>query len=185
MRSLYDVMHLHHIQYNRAKTFWAVNRLSEELDDFITRGVIGEHEAENLSAVFRTSLNHRLLVELEQFHDGLESIRRISEMLAATILTVTKLYKLTSAETFNKYHKEFFSLISSSMLSLYHLIGDVSSLYIAAFWPSDEGAVSWKFSGHAIRIATELDIQNFIYKVIEGDSEYFLPRSTVVYALCL
>ncbi|KAF2108127.1 hypothetical protein BDV96DRAFT_653023 [Lophiotrema nucula] len=179
MGSLYEVTRLRNIRSNRAKTARPANRSSEELDDFITREVISEHEAEELYAIFHTSLNHYLWVGLEQLHSSLDSVRRSSEILTATILTVTALHIPTSAETFDKCYKEFLSLISSSMFSRYHSIDDVRALCIAAFWLSD---VSWKLSGHAIRIATELNIHQSFYKALQGDSEHFL-RARLWYML--
>jgi hypothetical protein len=137
MGSLYEVTRLRNIRSNRAKTARVANRTSEELDDFITRGVIREHEAEELYAIFHTSLNHYLWVGLEQLHGSLDSVRRSSELLTVTILTVTALHIPTSGETFDKCYKEFLGLISSSMFSRYHSIDDVRALCIAAFWLSD------------------------------------------------
>jgi hypothetical protein len=42
--------------------------------------------------------------------------------------------------------------------------------------------VSWKLSGHAIRIATELNIHNSFYRALEGDPESFL-RARLWYML--
>ncbi|KAF2662267.1 hypothetical protein K491DRAFT_646198 [Lophiostoma macrostomum CBS 122681] len=179
MGSLYEVTRLRNIRSNRAKTARGAHRSSEELDDFITRGVIREHEAEELYAIFHTSLNHYLWVGLEQLHGSLDSVRRSSELLTATILTVTALHIPTSGETFDKCYKEFLGLISSSMFSRYHSIDDVRALCIAAFWLSD---VSWKLSGHAIRIATELNIHASFFKALEGDQEHFL-RARLWYML--
>jgi hypothetical protein len=47
---------------------------------------------------------------------------------------------------------------------------------------SDSYIVSWKLSGHAIRIATELDIHHSFYKALEGDPEHFL-RARLWYML--
>lgn len=125
------------------------------------------------------SLNHYLWVGLEQTHPSFYSIRKSSELLTATILAVTALHIPTSAETFDKCYKEFLALISSSMFSRYHSIDDVRGLCIAAFWLSD---VSWKLSGHAIRIATELNIHQSFAKALEGDREHFL-RARLWYML--
>lgn len=65
------------------------------------------------------------------------------------------------------------------MFSRYHSIDDVRGLCIAAFWLSD---VSWKLSGHAIRIATELNIHQSFTKALEGDREHFL-RARLWYML--
>lgn len=125
------------------------------------------------------SLNHYLWVGLEQTHPSFHSVRMSSELLTATILAVTALHIPTSAETFDKCYREFLALISSSMFSRYHSIDDVRGLCIAAFWLSD---VSWKLSGHAIRIATELNIHQSFTKALEGDREHFL-RARLWYML--
>ena len=125
------------------------------------------------------SLNHYLWVGLEQTHPSFYSVRKSSELLTATILAVTALHIPTSAETFDKCYREFLGLISSSMFSRYHSIDDVRGLCIAAFWLSD---VSWKLSGHAIRIATELNIHQSFAKALEGDREHF-QRARLWYML--
>ena len=116
---------------------------------------------------------------LEQTHPTFNSVRQSSELLTATILTVTALHIPTSAETFDNCYKEFLSLISSSMFSRYHSVDDVRGLCIAAFWLSE---VSWKLSGHAIRIATELSIHQSFAKALSGDREHFL-RARLWYML--
>lgn len=128
---------------------------------------------------FHKSLNHYLWVGLEQTHPSFNSVRKSSELLTATILTVTALHIPTSAVTFDACYKEFLYLISSSMFSRYHSIDDVRGLCIAAFWLSD---VSWKLSGHAIRIATELNIHQSFSRALEGDKEHFL-RARLWYML--
>lgn len=65
------------------------------------------------------------------------------------------------------------------MFSRYHSIDDVRGLCIAAFWFSE---VSWTLSGHAIRIATELNIHQSFAKALEGDREHFL-RARLWYML--
>lgn len=65
------------------------------------------------------------------------------------------------------------------MFSRYHSIDDVRGLCIAAFWLSD---VSWKLSGHAIRIATELGIHQSFHRALTGDREHFL-RARLWYML--
>lgn len=145
---------------------------------------------------FHISLNHYLWVGLEQLHSSLASVRRSSQLLTATILTVTALHIPSSAKTFDDCYNEFLNLISSSMFSKYHSVDDVRGLCIAAFWLSDgtsstprlddlltnPGEVSWKLSGHAIRIATELNIHQSFFKALEGDHEHFL-RARLWYML--
>lgn len=93
--------------------------------------------AEQETNSFHTSLNHYLWVGLEQTHPDFKSVRESSELLTATILTVTALHIPTSGETFDKCYKEFLFLISSSMFSRYHSVDDVRALCIAAFWLSE------------------------------------------------
>lgn len=64
-------------------------------------------------------------------------MRRSSQLLTATILTVTALHIPSSAKTFDDCYNEFLGLISSSMFSKYHSVDDVRALCIAAFWLSD------------------------------------------------
>lgn len=48
MNSLYEVTRLRNIRSNRAKTARPLPGSQGELNDFISRGVISEHEAEEL-----------------------------------------------------------------------------------------------------------------------------------------
>ncbi|EXK78979.1 hypothetical protein FOQG_16388 [Fusarium oxysporum f. sp. raphani 54005] len=172
MESLYEVTRLRNIRSNKAKTTKTAEDTPDQLDDFISRGVISEYEAEELYNVFHATLNHYLWVGLEQIHSSFNSVRQSSELLTATVLTVTALHIPTSAETFDACYREFLHLISSSMFSRYHSVDDVRGLCIAAFWLSD---VSWKLSGHAIRIATELNLHqsSCFVRALEGDRESF------------
>jgi len=178
MGSLYEVTRLRNIRSNQARTTRKPG-VEDPLEDFISRGVIAQAEAEELYAHFHRTLNHYLWVGLEEIHSSLDSVRRSSSLLAATILTVTALHIPTSVETFDKCYLEFLALVSSSMFSRYHSIDDVRGLCIAAFWLSD---VSWKLCGHAIRIATELNIHQSFYRALEGDRDHFL-RSRLWYML--
>ena len=171
MGTLYEVTKLRNIRSNQANISRTGPESVGQVEDFISRGIIGEAEAEELYNIFHTSLNHYLWVGLEQIHTSLNSVRRSSQLLTATILTVTALHIPTSAKTFDNCYQEFLALISSSMFSRYHSIDDVRALCIAAFWLSD---VSWKLSGHAIRVATELGVHNAFFKAMEGDREAFL-----------
>ncbi|KAF3011361.1 hypothetical protein E8E14_008214 [Neopestalotiopsis sp. 37M] len=179
MGSLYEVTRLRNIRSNKAKTARSQAGGNREVNDFISRGIISLPEAEDLYRSFHTSLNHYLWVGLEQTHPSFADIRKSSELLTATILTVTALHIPTSAETFDKCYKEFLALTSSSMFSRYHNIDDVRALCIAAFWLSE---VSWKLSGHAIRIATELNVHQSFSRALEGDKEHFL-RARLWYML--
>ncbi|KAL5610758.1 hypothetical protein FOBRF1_006875 [Fusarium oxysporum] len=172
MGSLYEVTRLRSIRSNKATTTKSAQDTGDDIQYFISRGVISENEAADLFNVFLQTLNHYLWVGLEQTHPSLTAARKSSELLTATILTVTALHIPTSAETFDACYREFLQLISSSMFSRFHSIDDVRGLCIAAFWLSD---VSWKLSGHAIRIATELNIHqpSCFLRALKGDRSSF------------
>ncbi|KAF0324605.1 C6 transcription factor, partial [Colletotrichum asianum] len=179
MGSLYEVTRLRNVRSNQANTPQPIPADDSKLDDFISRGAISEEKAEELYNIFLKTLNHYLWVGLEQVHPSRTSVRKSSELLAATILTVTALHIPTSSDIFDVCYNEFLSLVSSSMFSRYHSVDDVRGLCISAFWLSEH---SWKLTGHAIRIATELGIHQSFIHALEGDKEHFL-RARLWYML--
>ncbi|KAF4872783.1 Transcriptional activator of proteases prtT [Colletotrichum siamense] len=179
MGSLYEVTRLRNVRSNQANTPQPIPADDSKLDDFISRGAISEEKAEELYNIFLKTLNHYLWVGLEQVHPSWTSVRRSSELLVATILTVTALHIPTSSDIFDVCYNEFLSLVSSSMFSRYHSVDDVRGLCISAFWLSEH---SWKLTGHAIRIATELGIHQSFIHALEGDKEHFL-RARLWYML--
>jgi hypothetical protein len=100
-------------------------------------------------------LNHYLWVGLDERHSSIDLVRRSSPLLAASILTAMSMHIPNRTETHDKCYAEFLSLVSQSMFRHTHNLDDIRGLTIAAFWLSD---LSWKLSGHAIRIATELEL---------------------------
>jgi Fungal specific transcription factor domain len=52
------------------------------------------------------------------------------------------------------------------MLDRHHTLDGVRGLCIGAFWISD---LSWKLSGHAVRIATELNLHRSFSKALKGE----------------
>ncbi|KAF4829923.1 Transcriptional activator of proteases prtT [Colletotrichum siamense] len=179
MGSLYEVTRLRNVRSNQANTPQPIPPDNSKLDDFISRGAISEEKAEEFYNIFLKTLNHYLWVGLEQVHPSWTSVRRSSELLAATIMTVTALHIPTSSDIFDICYNEFLSLVSSSMFSRYHSVDDVRGLCISAFWLSEH---SWKLTGHAIRIATELGIHQSFIQALEGDKEHFL-RARLWYML--
>lgn len=69
--------------------------------------------------------------------------------------------------------------MSSSMFDRRHELDDVRALCIGAFWLHD---LSWKLSGHAVRIATELGIHQSFRKAVAGSPEHF-ERARLWYLL--
>lgn len=134
MGALYEVTKLRHLRGNpRAQP--AMNLTLES--DFISRGKIGEKEAQELFDAFNRSLNHYLWGGIALVHSDLTSVRRSSSLLLAAILAVTALHIPGKTDIFEICYSEFLTLVSSSMLDFYHTLDGVRGLCIGAFWLSD------------------------------------------------
>lgn len=150
--------------------------------DFISRGRISVLEAGELFRAFNSSLNHYLWGGIALVHVSLDSVRRSSSLLLAALLTVAALHIPGREETFDICYAEFTALICDSMFQRYHVMDDVRGLCIGAFWLSDVSCTSpcsnnilsianfdtGKLSGHAVRIATELNLHQSYSRVIRG-----------------
>ncbi|EHK96581.1 putative transcriptional activator of proteases prtT [Glarea lozoyensis 74030] len=104
INTLYEVTRLRHLRGNPRSNDLTRNPLD---NDFISRGVIGEKEAQELFDTFNHSLNHYLWGGIALVHSDLTSVRK------------------------------FTSLVSSSMLDRHHTLDGIRGLCIAAFWLSD------------------------------------------------
>lgn len=127
---------------------------------------------------FRDSLNH-YLYGIALTHDNLESVRSSSCLLSAAIFTVASLHLPQHHHLFPKCCKQFLNLVSSSMFDRRHRLDDVRALCIGAFWLAE---LSWKLSGHAVRIATELGIHQSFRKALAGSPGHF-ERARLWYLL--
>ncbi|EPE30104.1 Zn2/Cys6 DNA-binding protein [Glarea lozoyensis ATCC 20868] len=166
INTLYEVTRLRHLRGNPRSNDLTRNPLD---NDFISRGVIGEKEAQELFDTFNHSLNHYLWGGIALVHSDLTSVRKSSSLLLTAILAVTALHAPGGAATFDICYSEFTSLVSSSMLDRHHTLDGIRGLCIAAFWLSD---LSWKLSGHAVRIATELNLHRSFAKALRGEAEH-------------
>jgi hypothetical protein len=163
MGSLYEVTRFRGLRTSRP------GYRNEMEADFISRNVISHNEGEELFEIFRNSLNH-YLYGIALTHDSLESVRSSSCLLSAAIFTVASLHLPQHHHLFPKCCAEFLNLVSSSMFDRRHRLDDVRALCIGAFWLAD---FSWKLSGHAVRIATELGIHQSFRKALAGSPEHF------------
>jgi hypothetical protein len=123
--------------------------------DFISQGRISLAEAEQLFAAFRGTLNAYLWGGVALVHDTLSSARQSSSLLVAAILAVAALHTQDNGQSFDRCYVMLSELASQTMFQRYHTLDDIRGLCIGAFWLSD---LSWKLSGLAVRIATELNI---------------------------
>ena len=151
MKSLYTLTRLHVLGNNSGNA----NRSSLE-EDFISRGVISVHEAEELFAFYFENMNRYLWAGIILLHNNLLSTRQSSSMLCAVVLTVAAIHiPDKSKDTMEKCYSEFVSLVCASALSRHHSLDDIRALALGAFYLP---TLSWKLSGQAVRIATEMNL---------------------------
>ncbi|KAI5795007.1 hypothetical protein EDC01DRAFT_615202 [Geopyxis carbonaria] len=175
MGSLYEVTRLRGLRNSVG------GRASAHADmesDFVARGVLSLAEAQELFEIFREHLNH-YLYSVALVHDDLDSARASSSLLSSAIFTVTALHVPQHHHLFPTLYQEFLALVSNCMFERHHRLDDVRGLCIGAFWLME---ISWKLSGHAVRIATEMNIHQSFRKALDGSREHF-ERARLWYLL--
>ncbi|KAL2008354.1 hypothetical protein VTN00DRAFT_8336 [Thermoascus crustaceus] len=177
MRSLYEVTKLRNLRSYPVEKPMPKSTLLEE--DFISRGCVSLHEAEELFAYFSRTMNQLLWGGILLVHKDLTSVRRASSLLSAAVLTVAALHIPNRTETLNRCYDEYVSLVSSMSLTRTHTLDDIRALCVGAFWLSD---LSWKLSGHAVRIATELGLHQSFQKMTRGRTDQY-ERAQLWYLL--
>ncbi|KAL1969597.1 hypothetical protein VTN77DRAFT_8150 [Rasamsonia byssochlamydoides] len=175
MRSLYEVTKLRNLRNNPVEK--PKSTLLEE--DFISRGYVSLHEAEELFAYFSRTMNQLLWGGIVVPHRDLTSVRRNSSLLSAAVLTVAALHIPNRTDTLNTCYNEYVSLVSSMALTRSHTLDDIRGLCVGAFWLSD---LSWKLSGHAVRIATEMGLHQSFHKMTRGHADQY-ERAQLWYLL--
>lgn len=170
MGTLFEVTKLRNLRSNPTRQHSIGRVVTVIEDDFISAGKISLDDADRLFSHFNTSLNHYLWGGIALVHPDLVSVRKSSTLLAAAIMTVTALHIPGMENVFDICYAEFVSLVCVTMLDRYHNLDAVRALAIGAFWLSD---LSWKLSGHAIRIATELNLHQSYNRVMKGDQPHF------------
>ncbi|CAH0037695.1 unnamed protein product [Clonostachys rhizophaga] len=138
--------------------------------DFIDEDRACLADAEKLFTTFKGTLNAYLWGGVVLAHDTLASARQSSPLLVAAILAVTALHTQDEGQSFDRYYPILLEIAGQSLFQRYHNLDDIRGLCIGAFWLSD---VSWKLSGLAVRIATELNIHQSCAKALRGDATHF------------
>jgi hypothetical protein len=169
MKSLYEVTKLRNLRSNLNSDPQPASNSLE--DDFISRGEMPLEEAEKLFAFFKKRMNQFLWGGIALVHDDLTSVRQSSPLLAAAIIVVASLHMSESQDTFNTCYSEFTLLVSRSTLHRHHTLDEIRALAIGAFWLSD---LSWQLSGHAVRVATEINLHQSVQKLLRGKTSHFL-----------
>lgn len=168
MASLFEVTKLRNIRNDP----WARVRRPPsraQQPDFIAQGKFSEHEAEQLFTRFGETLNAYLWGGIALVHNTLAATRASSALLTAAILAVTALHAQDEGRAFDTCYPIFIELVGQAMFDRYHTLDDVRGLCIGAFWLSD---LSWKLSGLAVRIATELNLHQFCAKALRDGPQY-------------
>lgn len=165
MRSLFEVTKLKNIRSDLSS-----HPNSSIDDDLISRGAISLNTAKELFSLFDRSMNHFLWGGIALVHRDLLSVRQSSNLLSTAILTVAALHLPNGEQLFDTCYNEFVNLVSRSLLNRDHNLDDIRGLCIAAFWMSD---LSWKLSGLAVRIATELNLHQSFQKLQRGEYDQF------------
>lgn len=177
MRSLYEVTKLRNFGTNLIEK----PKLTLLEEDFISRGYISLHEAQELFAYFSRTMNQLLWGGIVVPHRDLTSVRRASTLLLTAVLTVAALHIPNRTETLNICYNEYVSLVSNMALTRSHTLDDIRGLCAGAFWLSD---LSWKLSGHAVRIATEMGLHQSFQKMTRGyGGQYQYERAQLWYLL--
>ncbi|KAK8240576.1 hypothetical protein HDK90DRAFT_188239 [Phyllosticta capitalensis] len=178
MASLFEVTKLRNIRSNVADRPDA-SRKNPMFSDLIAQGKISEAQADSLFRKFNTSLNHFLWGGVSLNHDSLQSVRESSSLLLTAILSVSALHLPGAEAVLEICYNEFLSLVSFSMFGRDQSLDDLRGLCIGAFYLSE---VSWKLSGHAVRMATEMHLHTAFSKALSGSPEA-IERARLWYLL--
>ncbi|KAF6817215.1 fungal specific transcription factor [Colletotrichum musicola] len=166
MASLFEVTKLRNIRSDpgaRGAIHGPPERREEP--DFIAAGHFPLHEAEQLFSTFRGTLNAYLWGGIALVHDTLAATRLSSPLLTAAILAVTALHSPDGGQLYVQSYRIFLDLARQAVFDRYQTLDDVRGLCVGAFFLSDH---SWKLSGIAVRIATELNLHQFCAKALNG-----------------
>ncbi|KIW11693.1 hypothetical protein PV08_10995 [Exophiala spinifera] len=185
MEGLYEATHLSALR-SRTGGPPTERRLRKNFDsDLIAQGVITVDEAERMLTLFKTSLSRYLYNATISPDRTLHSIRSSSSLLFTSIMAVSSLHIPGMEDIHNRSHRQLRDLIASSMFDRSHTLEDVRALCIAAFWLPD---LSWKLSGHCVRMATELNLHQAFFKAFHSpsppeDRDATLERARLWYLL--
>lgn len=128
----------------------------QDVNDFIGRGTISESEAERLFTRYRDGLD-AFIYNIGCRYHSLDETRRKSPILTAAILTVAALHDPQSEDTYTICNSELRRLISLTMFDRRISRDYLRAMCVASYWLSE---LSWRISGHAIRLASECELHD-------------------------
>ena len=187
MGSLYEVTQLNTLR-SRLKYGEPARRNSKKNmeNDLVSMGVMSIDEAEEMFSLFKTSLSRYLFDATVHESRSLLSVRESSTLFFTAIITVTSLHIPGKEKTYAIAHKQLRELIAASFFDRFHTLEDIRALCIAAFWLPD---LSWKLSGHCVRMATELNLHQAFFKAMysqkqsPAEREHAFERARLWYLL--
>ncbi|KIW95565.1 uncharacterized protein Z519_04150 [Cladophialophora bantiana CBS 173.52] len=187
MGSLYEVTQLNTLR-SRLKYGDPARRNSKKNmeNDLISMGAISVEEAEEMLSLFKTTLSRYLFDATIHESRTLLSVRESSTLFFTAIITVTSLHIPGKEKIHASAHKHLRDLIATSFFDRFHTLEDIRALCIAAFWLPD---LSWKLSGHCVRMATELNLHQAFFKALysqkqsASDREHAFERARLWYLL--
>ncbi len=140
--------------------------------DFISRGQISLHDADQLAGYYVTHLDPYFYNMTAQY-ESLDDFRRRSPTLTAAVLTVAALHDISAKpELYPLCSKEFKRLVANAMFERKIDIEYLRALVVGSYWLSDVG---WTLSGYAIRRASEFHLKTCYYQIsdsLENPAKY-------------
>ncbi len=187
MGSLYEVTQLNTLR-SRLKYGDPARRNSRKNmeNDLVSMGIISVEEAEEMLSLFKKTLSRYLFDATVHESRTLLSIRESSSLFFTAIITVTSLHIPGKEKIHATAHRQLRDLIATSFFDRFHTLEDIRALCIAAFWLPD---LSWKLSGHCVRIATELNLHQAFFKALysqkqsPSEREHAFERARLWYLL--
>jgi hypothetical protein len=142
-------------------------QVDKVMNDFISRGALSLNDAERLFQFYMEHLDP-YIYSLGGRYKTLDALRRASEILTVSILTVAALHDPQGSAIYGTCSKEFRRVFSASVLNRRIDRDYLRAICVASYWLSD---TSWILSGHAIRRAAELDLFNHYKRALADHNE--------------
>jgi hypothetical protein len=102
--------------------------------DLLSKGVVSLQDAEEMLTRFSALLDQHLWCRAALVHDNLDSVRKSSPMLLATIITVAALHTPGKEELFDEVYTEFLTLICDFTFDQINDLDDIRAYCIGALW---------------------------------------------------
>lgn len=138
----------------------------QDVNDFIGRGAISESEAGRLFTQYRDGLD-AFIYNIGCRYHSLDETRRKSPILTAAILTVAALHDPQSEDTYTICNSELRRLISLTMFDRRVSRDYLRAMCVASYWLSE---LSWRISGHTIRLASECELHDQHRQAVNSQS---------------